>query len=78
MSYDMPPVQDEDCTTAQQRRATGGATILVLRNGKTCDPMSQPDTVIVRRFVQFDWDRLRSVNDSLFAELYRGLGRVGP
>jgi len=78
MSYDMPPAQDEDCAAAQRRRAMGGARILVLRIQATCDPMTGPDTVIVRHFVQFDWDRLRPVDDSLVAEFYRGLGRIEP
>jgi hypothetical protein len=78
ISYDMPPAWDEDCATAQKHRSTGSARILVLRVVETCDPMSGPDTVIVRHFSQFDWDRLRPVDDSLVAELYRGLGRIEP
>ena len=78
LSYDMPPAEDEDCAAAQRRRITSGATTLVMRVAKTCAAMSGPDTVIVRRFVQFDWDRLRPVDDSLVAEFYRGLGKVEP
>jgi hypothetical protein len=78
LSLDLPPVQDEDCQTARRRRTTSGAATLVLRNGNTCESMARPDTVIVRHYVRFDWDRLRTANDSLFAEMYRGLAPAAP
>jgi hypothetical protein len=78
MSYTMPSVVDEDCATARVRRLTSHATTLLLRYGNTCASMGRPDTVIVRRYRQFDWDRFRPSNDSLFAELYKGLDGGAP
>ncbi len=78
MSLTMPSVVDEDCATAKARRATSRPSTMLLRYGNTCTAMGAPDTVLVRRYVKFDWDRFRPANDSLYAEVYRGLDGGAP